>query len=84
MKLHITVGSQGGSDDVFVYEDDADAGSELSFAEIERLVRVWLMAATDSAAVTQSVIDEITARLKQNSDTLQAAVDAVVGTTSGG
>ncbi len=83
MKLHITVGSSGGSDDVFVYEDDADAGSELTFAEIERLVRVWLMAATDSAAVTQSVIDEFADRIKAKNDQLRSAMEAVTGTTGG-
>jgi hypothetical protein len=76
MKLHITVG--GEFDSVFEYEDDAETGTDLTAEELKALVTLWLMAATDSAQVTQSVLDAITDRLKNNSDALKAAVDAIV------
>lgn len=60
------------------FELETTEQDNLTAEQIERLVRLWLMAATDSAAVTQDVIDEITAKLKQNSNGLQAAIDAVV------
>lgn len=63
--------------DVFDYDDET-GGSSLTPAELERLVRLWLMAATDSPGITQGVIDELTAKLKRQNDSLKAAVEAAI------
>ena len=71
MKLTITVRSQTTDPSSFQIEMD---NGDLSPAELERLVRLWLMAATDSVSVTQQVIDEIADQVHASTDQLRDTV----------
>lgn len=56
---------------------DSDA-QQLTVEQLERLLRLWLLAATDSPTLTQQTLDAITERLRSNNTGLQAAIDAVL------
>ena len=58
--------------------------NELQPAEVERLVQLWLLAATESVSLTQQVIDQLADRVKQNTAGLKNAIDIIVGGTKHG
>lgn len=94
MKLHITLKEQPQRDheghvwshpsvDSFLYDDTNEVGTALTPEELERLVRVWVLAATDSVSVTQQVIDAIRDKVAANTGTLRAAITAIQGEQHG-